>query len=123
LGLAAAIVGSCAGAIWYDVYATRPPCPPGWVQLLDWGPFLAWVCVALAIAALAAAALARVLHGSRVVAGLAGLLLAVASLAGVWAIWSGHQQHGQTYASGCLTFDRLHGPTTADPGESGTEGW
>jgi hypothetical protein len=115
VGLAAAVVGSAAGAVWYDVYATTPPCPPGWVQFLDWGPFMTWVCAGLVGVALLAAAIARRARGSRLVAVFACFLLAIASMAGAWALYSGYEQHGQTYAAGCLTFDRLISPTRRWP--------
>jgi hypothetical protein len=105
--LAAAIVGSLAGALWYVMFATRPPCPPGWVRFLDWGPFMSWVGAIVVALALVTAVLAGAARGSRVVAVLACLLLGAASLLLVWASYAEHQQQGQTYASGCLTFDRV----------------
>ena len=113
--LAAAITGCLAAAVWFDVAATRPPCPPGYVRFIDLGPLMGWVCLGLAVVGLLTAVLARALRGSRVVAVLAGVLVVVVVLLGASAVVSVVEQHGQTTDPGCWTFDRrtphlyLHG--------------
>ncbi len=110
LGLVFALLGvvtaSTAAAVWFDVAATRPPCPPGYVRFIDLGSLMGWVCLGLAVVALLSGGLAWVLRGSRVLVVFIAVLLAIALLLGAAAGVSGHDQHGQTTDTGCWTFDR-----------------
>jgi len=84
--------------------ATRPPCPPGYVRLVD----LSWLGVALP-AALGVVAVSLRLWIRRpgphlVAAGVAALLVGLVGLACVGVAVVLHEQWGSQYDTGCWTF-------------------
>lgn len=103
-----ALLAVCLGAIGaagfgFDV-ATRPPCKPGYVQLVDFEPF--GVALSLVLAGIALVVFWRSRRGSRLklITGASIVVLVCVGLLDVGAVMNVVHHHGERYDTGCWTF-------------------
>jgi hypothetical protein len=105
LGSALIVLGTTVTALdlWY--VRSRPPCPDGYVRLVDIGPVL-YLAVGLAVClvGVVTVVLARRPGAHRALAAVAGVVVIIVAIGVVALAIAIHQLAQQTYDPGCWTF-------------------
>ena len=103
LALLAVCLGGIGAAVFGFDVATRPPCRPGYVRLVDFEPF--GVTLSLVLAGIAVVVLWRSRRGShlRLITGAAVVVLVCVALVDIGAAMNLVHHHGARYDN-CWTF-------------------